>query len=139
MEQENDSNNSEVPLLTFNSLYNLLREEKGKKPLQKLPERFYDALANYFEEKKKQIKILREKQDSKEKINKEENVYNNSVKITNELLSVRCVKISNIAVKNQIFGQEIFSCENVLEDEEQYLSSVSNATNGLKKRAFRKK
>jgi len=47
---------TELPLLTFNSLYNLLREEKKSKSLTFLPEFFYESLNNFLDEKKKRLK-----------------------------------------------------------------------------------
>ena len=58
MIQENS--HSELPLLTFNSLYNLLREEKKIKSLQKIPEMFYEALDKFLEDKKNEIKRIKQ-------------------------------------------------------------------------------
>ncbi len=46
------SSSIELPLLTFNSIYNILREEKRLKSLQKLPEGFYEAFEKFIDDKK---------------------------------------------------------------------------------------
>lgn len=132
MENNSSQNNNEIPLLTFNSLYNILREEKRQKSLQKLNEMFYEALKKYFEDKKKEIIKFKESQEQ-EKLRKEKNILKNSEKIAKELLNIRCVKISNIAVKNEIFSEDILSNENVLEFEKQYYDNTLKATSKIKK------
>ena len=132
MSSQDSSSNTELPLLTFNSLYNILREEKKLKALQKLPERFYDSLKKFFDDKKKEVVKLKEAGE-KEKLKREMNVLNNSKKIAKELLNLRCVKISNIAIKNEVFGDEMLSSDNVLETEQDYLASISKATSKTQK------
>ena len=89
------TNSSEIPLLTFNSLYGILREEKKYKTLQSLPEMFYEALEKFFESKKLEIKKLKENKEE-EKYLKEKRVYKNSKKIAEELVSLRLGKISSL-------------------------------------------
>lgn len=128
--QDNTSSN-ELPLLTFNSLYNLLREEKRSKSLQKLPEEFYLALNKFFEDKNAEIKKLQAGSES-DKIFKEKNILKNSKKITRELLNIRCIKISNVAINNELEGEDILSSENILEYEQGFLTSVKGAVKKIK-------
>ncbi len=121
---------SQIPLLTFNSLYNILREEKRTKSLQTLPELFYEALNKFLEDKKEEIKKLKNS-DDKLKLKKEQNIYKNSKKLTTELLNLRCVKISNIAIKNELFGDETLSNQNILEKEMDFLDKIKKATKSL--------
>ena len=125
--------NQEIPLLTFNSLYNLLREEKKTKVLQKLPEQFYQALNKFFEDKKKELERLKSSKEL-EKLKKEKNILKNSNKITEELISLRATKIANIAIKNQIYNDdELLSKESILEYENEFFELIQKATNTLKK------
>jgi DNA replication initiation complex subunit (GINS family) len=74
MNTQSQSNSTEIPLLTFNSLYNLLREEKKIKTLQKLPDLFYEALEKFLNDKKTEILKLKKEQtnsDSNTKLKKE--------------------------------------------------------------------
>lgn len=122
----------ELPLLTFNSLYNILREEKRLKSLQKLPEGFYEALEKFIDDKKAEIKRLRDNPDEKEKLMKEKNVFVNSLKIYDELLSIRCSKISNVAIKNGLFEEDVLSKENILKKEESFFDEVQKAMKKIK-------
>lgn len=128
MEKESSQ---EIPLLTYNSLYNLLREEKKTKTLQILPELFYEAEKKFLEDKNNEIKKLKNSQEI-EKIRKEKNILKNSIKIIEELLSLRCSKIANIAIKNELLGEEILSKKGILKKEEIFLESVIKATKKLK-------
>ncbi len=124
---ENSSNMTELPLLTFNSLYNFLSIEKKNKALQNLPELFYEALAKYLKDKKEEMEKLK-KYGELEKLKKEKNIYMNSNKLIKELLNIRCVKISNIIIKNHIFGEEILSEDNILKSELIFSSKLKDAT-----------
>lgn len=129
MEQETSQ---EIPLLTYNSLYNLLREEKKTKTLQNLPELFYEAQEKFLEDKNNEITKLKTSQEI-EKLRKEKNILKNSIKIIEELLSLRCSKIANIGIKNELLGEEILSKKGILEKEEIFLESVIKATKKIKK------
>jgi len=120
-------NEIELPLLTFNSLYNLLRQEKKTKTLQKLPELFYEAKDKFIVEKLKNIEKLKNN-DDKEKLKKEKNLINSSEKIINELLSIRAIKIANIAIKNELFEEEILSKNGIIKKEEEFLEVIKKAT-----------
>ena len=114
MEEQNNIN-SELPLLTFNSLYNLLREEKRTKTLQQLPDLFYEAVQKYLEDKRNQIKNIGN--DNFDKKKKEMHVLKKSQDINLELLNLRTNKISNIVIKNTLFGETSMSTENILPQE----------------------
>ncbi len=119
-----------IPLLTFNSLYNLLREEKKSKKLFKIDEQFYEALNKYFEEKKKETENL--KSEGSEKFRKEKLVYKNSQKIAQELLNLRCMKIADIAIKDELFGDDILSKEEILEEEMKFFEETKKAIKKIK-------
>jgi len=121
----------EIPLLTFNSLYNLLREEKRIKILQELPELFYDAQNKFLDDKKKLILKFKENSDLKN-MQKEKLILKNSQKISKEILNLRCIKIANIAIKNELFGEEILSTQNILEKEKDFLESIKVSVKKLK-------
>lgn len=125
-------NNSgkEMPLLTFNSLYNLLRDEKRIKKLQELPELFYEATEEFINNKKKEIERLK---DEPEKLKKEKHILNKSKEIFTELLNLRSMKIANIAIKDSLYGEETLSKDNILEKELIFFDIVKKGTKKLKK------
>ncbi len=122
---------SQLPLLTFNSLYGIRREEKRYKILQTLPERFYEALENFFSSKKSEIKKLKENKDE-ERYLKERRIYKNSKKIVQELISLRLSKISSSAIKSCLFGDSFLS-ENTLEREKDFFNAVNKESLKIKK------
>lgn len=129
---QTNSNQSELPLLTFNSLYSLLREEKKSKTLQKLPELFYESLEKFFNDKKEEIKKFKDS-ENKDKLKKEKHVLSTSRKVALELIHMRNIKISDIAIKGEIYEDEDFSTENILEKEMEFYESVKKATQKSKK------
>ncbi len=127
MTDDNDLNTSqELPLLTFNSLLNFLREEKKNKILTKIPDLFYEALEKYLESKKEEILKLKNDISSKQKLDKEKYILKKSKEVCLELINLRCVKISNIAIKNKIFGDDAMNEQNILEREEIFLKKVQS-------------
>lgn len=137
MSADSLNNSSEIPLITFNSLYNILREEKKSKTLQKLPEKFFEALIKFLSDKKNEITKLKG-DNNKEKLKREMHVLNNSKKIIQELMSMRCIKISNIAIKNSIFQDEILNSSNVLPQEKDFFDQVNTNINKLLKATINK-
>lgn len=91
----------EEVIITFNSLYYFLREERKKKALQKLAPNFYDSINSYLNEKKKELQDLQIKEE-KEKLIKEKKKFNNIKKVIAEIIEIRTVKISEIAVRNSL-------------------------------------
>ncbi|MCH8519501.1 MAG: hypothetical protein LAT82_01975 [Nanoarchaeota archaeon] len=86
-----ESENLELPIITFNSLYNVLREEEKTATLNTLPKHFFKAVEIFLKEKKKES----DKTDSNIKI---KNMYHNSVKMYQKLLKVRGKKIAILAI-----------------------------------------
>lgn len=126
-----ENSSEQIPLLTFNSLYNILREEKKKNALQHLPEKFYEALKKFFDDKKKEVEKLKT-QNEDTKLKKELLILKNSKKIYDELLSLRYSKIANIGIKNSLQGEKILLEENILEKEEKFLKTVKEEISIIK-------
>ncbi len=93
-------------IITYNSLYNLLREERKSKTLTKLPNGFYKAVKKYLEEKKEELKTLKNNKE-REKLKKELKIFENSKKLIENLLEIRFIKISEIAIKNTLKNELI--------------------------------
>ena len=125
-----DDSAQEIPLLTFNSLYNLLRDEKKVKKLQELPDLFYEAVQEFMKNKKDEIE--RVKSDA-EKLKKEKHILNKSQEIITELINLRGMKVANIAIKDELYGEATLSSDNVLTKEEEFFMVVKKATKKLKR------
>lgn len=124
------NSSEELPLLTFNSLYNVLREEKKITGLQSLPEKFYEAYDKFIKNKIDEIKKLKESNEVL-KLTKEKNIYKNSKKIFLNLLNLRANKIAKISIQNQIFSDENIEISNILEFEQEFSVLVSKAVKKL--------
>lgn len=122
-----DKSQKELPLLTFNSLYNLLREEKRSKLLQQLPEEFYLAVDKFFSDKKNEIKKLKE-ENNVDNLKKAKKIILNSEQIINELLVFRCNKIAKISITNTIYKENIFEDTGILKVEKEYFENISKLT-----------
>lgn len=125
-----ENSSEELPLLTFNSLYNVLREEKKITALQSLPEKFYEAYDKFIKNKIDEIKKLKESNEVL-KLTKEKNIYKNSKKIFLNLLNLRANKIAKISIQNQIFSDENIEISNILEFEQEFSVLVSKAVKKL--------
>lgn len=120
---------NELPLLTYNSLYNILREEKKNKTLQLLPNFFFPAVEQYFIKKEEEIKEA-QKNKNTDKFRKEINSKENSKKIYSELISKRCQKISIIAIENYFSKDNLHNEDSICKEEEIYFLTLKE---GLKK------
>jgi DNA replication initiation complex subunit (GINS family) len=107
----------EIPLLTFNSLFNLNRVEKKESSLQNIDPLFYEALVNFIKIKEKEILDLKS-QENLDKLKKEERILKNSKRIAKDIITIRTQKISEMAIKNYFFGEEIFSKEDIIINKE---------------------
>ena len=123
--------NDEVPVLTFNSLYNILREEKKIQLLHKIDPIFYTLVKNFLSEKKKLVKKFQEQKDL-ENLNKQKHILKNSKKIIEEFLIIRISKILNMTLKNNIYKKEIVSNENILEEEKVFIHNLDLTINGFR-------
>lgn len=129
---ETSTDNGELPLVTFNSLYSLLREEKKTKVLLQLPEKYYPALTKFFKDKEEEIKKYKSSGESS-KADKEKKVVKSSKNLAKELINLRLIKIATIAIKSGIFDDEEFSKDNILEEETLFLDTVLKDTKKTKK------
>ncbi len=116
-------------ILTFNSLYNLLREEKNNKILQQIPDKFYEAIEKYKEDKKKEIERLKSEKEVK-KLEKEKRILKNSNNIIEKIIEERLIKISEIAIKNSIKSQEVLSEDRITNKlEKQFFKELQSLVN----------
>jgi len=132
MSAETNNDYNELPLVTFNSIYSLLREEKKTKVLLNLPEKYYPALNKFFEDKKDEIKKYQASGENS-KLEKEKKIVKSSKNLAKELVTLRLIKISAIGIKTSIFEDEDFNQDNILEEELVFLDTIIKQTNKTKK------
>jgi DNA replication initiation complex subunit (GINS family) len=123
--------NVELPLLTFNALYTILRSEKRSKTLQQFPPLFYEALQEFITSKKKEVERLTKEQSPQ--LKKEEHVLKNIIKMAEELFVIRGTKLSRLALENSVVEGEALSEELVCDFEKEFYTSIQNHFKKFKK------
>ena len=110
-------------ILTYNSLYTSIRNEKKNKDLQKLPENFYSLLKKFTENKKREVIELKNNKDA---INfkKQKKLLENIETLKTEIINLRLLKISNIAITNFLFSKEIIEIEPILDIEKNFFLEI---------------
>ena len=110
-------------ILTYNSLYTSIRNEKKNKDLQKLPENFYSLLKKFIENKKREVIELKNNKDA---INfkKQKKLLENIETLKTEIINLRLLKISNIAITNFLFSKEIIEIEPILDIEKNFFLEI---------------
>lgn len=131
----NDTHKKELPLLTFNSLYNLRREEKKNSYLQKLPGEFYEAVKKFIDDKKTEIVKLKNNEDIS-KFRKEQLILKNSKMIIEELIGIRSTKISKVALQNALSEEDALSTDSILEEEKKIYKTVQEEVKKLRSRVL---
>ena len=114
-------------LMTYNSLYTILREEKRTKNLQKLPFDFFISSSEFLNLKKQEA-LENKKNREISQFKKSRTILSNSKKILKEIVVLRCSKISLIGITNASHREKIIEEANVLKEEEDFLLSVKEKT-----------
>lgn len=89
---------NELPIITFNSLYNILREEEKMSTLHTLPNNFFEAVEEFIQTKKKEL--------NNNSNSKTEHQYKSSLKIIDKLQKLRAKKIAILAIESSNSTQE---------------------------------
>ena len=110
--------------VTYETLYELLRTEKGREELQKLNSSFFSDVLNYLQEKKKIL--TDEKQDlfSFEEKEKTKKQLENIRRILSELYERREKKIINMALNKSRTNSNIIDMSSLLGEEKKLFDSL---------------
>lgn len=109
--------------ISYETLYELLRREKYRNEIQKLPENFFKDVIDFLEEKKKHLRkhdvdLINITEQSKVK-----QQFDNVVKILTELYDRREKKIMMVAL-NKARTNSLVDMSNLLPEEQQLLESL---------------
>lgn len=113
---------NELPIITFNSLYNILREEEKISTLHSLPNHFFEAVDEFISSKKKELK-----ENSNAKT---QHQYNSSLKIVDKLQKLRAKKIAILAIESSTSTQDE---DELSEKEKEFCKSIRNTYSKLYK------
>ena len=122
-----------LPLVTYNSLYTILREEKRTKYLQELPKGFFISSKKFLNLKKKEA-IEHKLQKKTAQLKKSKTLFTNSKKILSELITLRCSKISLIGITNTLHKEEVIEEHAILEEEKEFLQAIKKQVRNIQKK-----
>ncbi len=113
-------------VLTYETLYELLRREKSREELQKLDERFFKDTLNYLREKQQSYDDNLTKNDifSQSERDKLHIQLANIKKILKDLYDIRERKIINMAINKSRTNSHIVDTQNLLQQEQAMFESL---------------
>ncbi len=114
--------------LTYETLFDILRNEKNRSVLQDIPKNFLKDVVNYLKQKKESL-IPSKTEDLFLSIEKERGVreINNIKRIIKEILERRLKKITELALLNLKTSAETKETENMLEEEKIIYEKLKDA------------
>lgn len=107
--------NSQLPIITFNSLYNLLKEEERIAELNTLPEFFYEAAIEFIKTKEAEAKTDKDNLRIQNKLKTAKKIYL-------KLKKLRAKKICGLVIDN--FDKTHERKEELLESELEFKESI---------------
>ena len=124
-------------IITFETIYELLRIEKSRNELQKLDNDFFQKLSRYIEEKTLILNSLKEK-GSELEAKKTEKQIDSFKKMLQELYEKRERKILELALFCSRTGKKSSEIKNMLPEELELFENTLNTLNDSKKQILPK-
>jgi len=125
MDADNSNQGEEKNVvITYETLFEILRREKGREELQKLYKNFYQDVVKYLDEKKDILKKAQTTLFSSEEKEKTEIQLQNIRRIIKELYSRRERKIIETAIIKSRTQSNVIDKENMLEEEKKFFEEV---------------
>lgn len=113
-------------IITYETIFELLRREKEREALQKLEKTFFQDILDYLKEKKK-IMISQESMlISPEEKKKNEKQLENIKKLLKEFYERREKKIINLAIDKVRVGSDLIDTSSLLEEEKRFFQRLIN-------------
>ena len=112
--------------ITYETLYDTLRREKGRVELQKLDEIFYENTIKYMDEKKEILKSQEQKESifTSSEVQKTRKQIENIQKIIKELYELRESKLIQLAIIASKTKSHTNNKENMLKEEEKFYQDI---------------
>jgi len=118
-------------VISYETLFELLRREKNREDLQKLPASFYEGVLDYFIAQQRELTAMEHRQDlmaSTEK-SKQRMQLENIQRILKELYDRREKKIINMSINKSRIGSDIVDMSAMLEQEKPLFEDLVNNLN----------
>ncbi len=131
MELDQDTEEQEI-VISYDTLFEILRNEKTKEDLQKLSESFFNDVVNYLNEKQTELdekhdqKELFENDDKERKIQQVANIK----KIIKDIYERREKKIMNMALNKSRFSASMIDTSALLDQEKVFYDTLIKLFDG---------
>lgn len=109
-------------MISYEDIYNIVRQEKYNEVLQKLPKNFINEVREYIKEKKKNLE--KKSGEFDEALNKLKKQFENALILIDELFCIRQKKIVNLALLAKISGVSKYDIENMLPEEKELFEEI---------------
>tara|TARA_Y100000310_G_C20609618_1_gene777324 strand:+ start:815 stop:1498 length:684 start_codon:yes stop_codon:yes gene_type:complete len=131
-QQEQEQQEHEVIKITYELLFDILRNEKGRESLQKLDESFYVDIRDYILEKNSLMESQSKTSDlfsatERSKTNKQ---LMNVRKIIKEIYERREKKIINMAINKSRISSNLLDTTILLKEEKEFFEQILRLLNG---------
>jgi DNA replication initiation complex subunit (GINS family) len=112
--------------ITFETLYDILRNERNRTELQKLESTFYEDTINYLEEKKAILKSQEEKKSifTNSEVQKTRKQIENIQKIIKDIYTTRENKILHLALISSKSNNQLNNIGNMLKEEREFYEEM---------------
>lgn len=112
-------------IITYETLFDLLKREKERPDLQKLEPTFFNDTINYIKDKKKILNAKSESPFAQEEIKKTERQLENIYKIIKELYEKREKKIISLALDKSRTKSNLIDTTAVLKEEKVFFDTLT--------------
>ena len=99
----------ELPIITFNSLYNVLKQEERSPELNSLPQLFYEATDNFIHKKKQESEQYAQDVQLQRKVKTAQTIYF-------KIKKLRAKKIAEMVIYDSLDEQQLLATENAFRE-----------------------
>ena len=124
-------------VITYETLFEILRREKAREDLQKLPENFAEDVKKYLHEKKQSMLSFSNDQFAEVEQEKRQRQILNIKKILNELYERREKKILAMALSKSRMPKSVIDLSNLAENEKHLYDKLISMLNEARSDALR--
>ncbi len=116
--------NEDKVVITYETIFELLRREKEREALQKLEKTFFQDIFDYLKEKKNILLSQGSTLISPEEKKKNEKQFENIKKLVKEFYDRREKKIINLAIDKSRIDSDLTDAGNLLEEENRFFQRL---------------
>jgi DNA replication initiation complex subunit (GINS family) len=135
-----DEQDSQDIVITYDTLFEILRNEKTKEDLQKLNNTFFNDVVGYLNEKQKDINDKKDQQGLFDSEDRETKLHQigNIKKILKDIYERREKKIINMAVNKSRFSSNIIDTSSLLQEEKLFYEMIISLLDSQRDKILKK-